>query len=291
MIKLNIGAGFDIKPTDKGWVNIDGNANDGVNHVMDLTNDAFPYPDNSVDHILAQNIIEHISRHDQEAFVVRLYKMLKVGGTITIEMPNLKAITERYLGLREDEETLTTFDAAAFLFGAQEDEFGCHRWIYDMQELDELLNGIGFVSYYTGEIRGTNIINKAIKSDADNLQDAFFDCALSNEYRIVKAINSKVALVVAGRLAEFGRVFCFGDFPQFEHENLIVVPEYVDIPRSIIRASSACVIDVRTHGDAIELDIARVYNIPAINLADDLSIDCIMDGLHGLPHVSLLNKC
>lgn len=235
MIKLNIGAGFDIKPTDKGWVNIDGNANDGVNHIMDLTNDEFPYSDNSVDHILAQNIIEHISRHKQEEFVTKLYNMLKVGGTITIEMPNLKAIAEMYLGLREDEEILTTFDAAAFLFGAQEDGFGCHRWIYDGEALIKLLIEIGFRHYYIDEIRGTNLICKAIKSDARSLRKALLDCALSSEYGIVEMGEDKnKAIAVAVKMAECGRMFCYGDFPQFEHENLIKVPEYRGVPPQMI---------------------------------------------------------
>lgn len=263
MIKLNVGCGPDIKPVGKGWVNIDGNQNEGVNLVIDLANQELPFPPNTVDHILAQNIIEHISRHKQKKFVTNLYDKLKIGGTITIEMPNLCAIARRYLSIviDGDEDTLTTEQAAGFLFGAQEDDFGCHRWIYDEDSLRKLLEEIGFVIYYMDEIRGTNLICKAIKSNKEWVKDAVIDTAnISDSCFVMRQPDNgnahNVFILLAVRLAQYGRVFIIGGDRciEFEHENIINITNMLpgvdeplydhDVRPLVLRAS--CYIDELT---------------------------------------------
>lgn len=265
MIKLNIGAGFEIKPTDQGWVNIDGNANEGINMVVNLSEEALPFPNKSVDHVLAKNIIEHISRHKQIEFITELYRVLKVGGTITIEMPNLKCIAESYLGIRETgDPNLDWLDAAAFIFGAQEDEFGCHRWIYDIPSITKLLQDIGFFVYYSGEIRGTNLICKAIKTNHKIAIGAMIDCAISNSYYIIESKVTPEAIAFAVKLANYNRVFCYGDFPEFEHENIIVIRDKQN--------ASMCAM-FRSLGLITDQNVTTSGFLPSIKLGVDCDIN------------------
>jgi SAM-dependent methyltransferase len=60
-MKLNLGCGRDIQ---EGATNIDIIRRPGVDLVLDIDHEPFPFPDNSVEFIFAQEFFEHLSHRD-----------------------------------------------------------------------------------------------------------------------------------------------------------------------------------------------------------------------------------
>jgi predicted SAM-dependent methyltransferase len=280
MIKLNVGCGNKILSKEQGWINIDGNANPGVDLVLDLSNTHLPYPDNSVDYILAENILEHISRHKQEEFLSELVRVLKCGGRITLEMPHLQTIVERYIGLRGEELIIDAKELASRFYGSQEDDFGCHRWIYQEEELLELLGKVGLHCNYIGEIRDFNLICDAIKSNADTTDGAFLSCIQTiidtkTNYYVVDVFNdiSKALLSLAIRLSEIGVVFLLTSKVHFDKDSIVNVPDDVAIIMDMIKRSSGFVANDKSTIKVLDLNIPFLY---IDNLNDNITLDdCI----------------
>lgn len=76
-MKLNVGCGGNIL---EGWRNHDAD--------MDITK-PLPFPDNSVEFILAEHVIEHTSGPDSFRFMCEAYRILKPGGVLRICVPEL----------------------------------------------------------------------------------------------------------------------------------------------------------------------------------------------------------
>lgn len=272
MIKLNIGCGNKILD---GWVNIDSTFRKGVGLVLDLSIHKLPYPDNSVDFILAENILEHISRHKQEEFLSELVRTLKPGGRITLEMPHLQTIVERYIGLRGEELIIDAKEVASRLYGAQEDDFGCHRWIYQEEELLELLGKVGLHCNYIGEIRDFNLVCDAIKSNADTLDGAFLSCIQTiidtqTNYYVVDLTRDphKIALGLAIRLSEIGIVFALGEDIYLDKNSIIFVPSNIGVTSDILSRSSGLVTRDISAGWS-----NNIRNIPIIYTDCNFSLD------------------
>jgi predicted SAM-dependent methyltransferase len=47
------------------------------------------YPDNTFDEVIAVHVIEHMSMNDGNQCIAKMYKILKPGGTVEIEVPDL----------------------------------------------------------------------------------------------------------------------------------------------------------------------------------------------------------
>lgn len=87
MKKLNLGCGTD---TREGWTNLDIADLEGVDVVHDINELPLPFEDESFDHILAQDILEHL---EYIPLLKDLHRVLKPGGTIEIRVPHF---TSRY---------------------------------------------------------------------------------------------------------------------------------------------------------------------------------------------------
>ncbi|HIH32432.1 TPA: methyltransferase domain-containing protein [Candidatus Woesearchaeota archaeon] len=81
--KLNIGCGHQKL---KGWVNLDINAEEGIDAVHDLDKYPYPFNDESFEEIRAYSIIEHLK--DPVKTVEELHRILKPGGTLDIIVPH-----------------------------------------------------------------------------------------------------------------------------------------------------------------------------------------------------------
>lgn len=80
-MKLNLGCGKDIR---QGWVNVDNRPGEGVDMLVDLRN-PLPFPDKSVEHVLASHVFEHIL--NWEDLLLEIYRVLIPGGTVEIRVP------------------------------------------------------------------------------------------------------------------------------------------------------------------------------------------------------------
>lgn len=116
-VKLNLGCGLDKR---KGWVNIDAFAGVDPDLVHDLL-DPLPFKNDSVDYILAQDILEHFTKEDVQKVIAEIGRVLKKGGQLEVRVPNIEDIIDRFA---DDAEVRNEF-----LYGTTEvtGVFGAHK--------------------------------------------------------------------------------------------------------------------------------------------------------------------
>lgn len=99
--KLNLGCGY--YPMS-GWSNIDGG--DGKNYAppidrqvikLDVFNALSTIPDNSVSFITSEQFFEHFSRQDGYKLMTECHRVLKPGGVMRIQVPDLYITVKLYL--------------------------------------------------------------------------------------------------------------------------------------------------------------------------------------------------
>jgi SAM-dependent methyltransferase len=80
---LNLGAGTDIRP---GWVNVDRSALSGVDVVHNMEQLPLPFPNESFDYVLCQDVLEHID------YIIPLlgdiWRIMRSGATLHIRVPH-----------------------------------------------------------------------------------------------------------------------------------------------------------------------------------------------------------
>ena len=82
--RLNLGCGTDIR---EGWINLDASHQiPGVDVVHDLEVRPFPFADEAVSFILAQDVLEHMT--DAVATLRELHRILRPGGRVRIRVPH-----------------------------------------------------------------------------------------------------------------------------------------------------------------------------------------------------------
>lgn len=97
-IRLHIGCGTHILP---GWVNIDEVARaPGALTGFDLTD--LPYPSASVDEILAEHVLEHLSFDEESRVWPELARVLCPGGHLTVEMPDFEWVCAQFVLATDD---------------------------------------------------------------------------------------------------------------------------------------------------------------------------------------------
>lgn len=84
MKKLHLGCGTDIK---KDYINIDKKKYKDIDLVLDIGNEKFPFKDNTVDHVLAKNFIEHLDTKETNYLLEELYRICKPNANIHFEAP------------------------------------------------------------------------------------------------------------------------------------------------------------------------------------------------------------
>jgi len=84
MLKLNLGCGF--RHLD-GYVNIDNRQKCSPDMLWDVIN-GLPYPDNSVDEVMAVDFLEHIPTAFVPAVIHEIWRVLKPGGKFESKTPS-----------------------------------------------------------------------------------------------------------------------------------------------------------------------------------------------------------
>ena len=83
-MKINLGSGGEPR---EGYVNVDCNPRAAkVDIVWDLDNYPWPFGDNSVDEVLMDQCLEHLSDHNRA--MKEIHRILKKGGTANISVPH-----------------------------------------------------------------------------------------------------------------------------------------------------------------------------------------------------------
>lgn len=162
-VKLNLGCGLDIR---EGYINIDVRKVHPKILVLDLEKELLkPFPDNSAEEIIAKDFIEHLSWRIVEDFLRDCYRVLKSGGRMYIQVPDLEAIAKKVIldpNFKYGE--LEGWKAISFwVYGAGDYETNFHKTGFTIPTLKKLLETIGFTVERIENDGGTNIVAIAIK--------------------------------------------------------------------------------------------------------------------------------
>jgi predicted SAM-dependent methyltransferase len=149
-LKLNIGCG-DLKIDN--YTNIDIRDSIHADIIIDLEKIPYPYDNDTVDEILANDIIEHFSHKDIEDIVKEWHRILKPDSTLIIKTPDF----ENIINILKRDSTFLSVTAALlgkpektwisiphWLYGAQDYPQNFHKLIFTKIELKKFLEHIGF---------------------------------------------------------------------------------------------------------------------------------------------------
>jgi len=135
--------------------------------VIDLERELLQrFDDESVDEILAKDFVEHLSWRVVETFLMDCFRILKRGGKIFIQTPDLEIIAKRVI-LNPDYEygELQGWKAISFwVYGSG--DYGppsFHRAGFTRETLKNLLEGVGFKVVEMKGDGGSNIVCIAVK--------------------------------------------------------------------------------------------------------------------------------
>lgn len=134
-ILLNVGSG----PFDKeGFINVDMRELKNIDIICDIKE--LPFKENEVSEILASHVVEHFTQFELVNNVIPEWKrVLKVGGAITIIVPNIAAMAKQYASSEISFESL-----AKVIMGGQEYEGNFHFSVFDEKIVLDILNKVGF---------------------------------------------------------------------------------------------------------------------------------------------------
>lgn len=152
-MKLHLGCGDTHLD---GWVNCDmlpGPAVDVVCSAVDL-----PFDDGVADEILSEHMIEHLTYYEFNRAMAEWYRVLKPGGLLTVECPDLLGVCRLFVESNEYaryQTSLGYWPVICQLFGHQRGKSEAeilsqvHKSGYTEEHLRNVLAGIGYGSFET----------------------------------------------------------------------------------------------------------------------------------------------
>lgn len=84
-LKIDLGCG---KSKQAGYVGVDKIAFDGVDIIVDLAKEKWPWEDGSVDQVYSSHFVEHLEANERAHFVNELYRVLKMKAQANIIVPH-----------------------------------------------------------------------------------------------------------------------------------------------------------------------------------------------------------
>ena len=134
MQRLHLGCGTKFLP---GWKHVDVTPHPHVELVA--TVDHLEAVDNgSVSEIYACHVLEHVGRNNLVPVLREWHRVLAVGGTVRIAVPDWDAVVEYYQATRRLE------DVYGLLVGGQRDAYDFHSVQLNFRLLESLLHYCGF---------------------------------------------------------------------------------------------------------------------------------------------------
>ena len=139
----------------EGWINIDSVAALQPDLVHDISQ-PLPYDDLTADEILAEDLLEHFDKYLRFVVFYEWVRVLKIGGTMTLQVPDFKKILRKYFKFGYD-------NFVDFIFGENMWEsktyighFGNHKWGYSKKTLPEFVKLFG-IEPLRIETKGLNL--------------------------------------------------------------------------------------------------------------------------------------
>lgn len=157
-IKLNLGCG---NSRLRDYINIDVAKTPAAEVIADCAN--LPYEPGTVDEIANYHLIEHFDQLEAIKLLKYWKSLLKPGGKLVIECPNILGMVKRFMQAYEETGNLKP----GYLFSCH-DKTGReniandnHKWGYTKESLKKTLEEVGFVSVIASE--GTDYHAKGFK--------------------------------------------------------------------------------------------------------------------------------
>jgi len=146
-IRLHVGSGREYT---EGMINID-----LVDPNADIKCDAgtLPFNDNKVAQIISIDTIEHISRDEVLPVFREWYRVIKIGGTAIVIVPDIKDFCRNVVEDPEEEWRIAT------IYGNQSHNGQFHKWGYTPKTLMRGLAFAGFSSVKTYVYKGPDGLN------------------------------------------------------------------------------------------------------------------------------------
>lgn len=163
MKKLNIGCGRDYR---KGFINIDAREGIGADIVHDI-NKPFPFKTGTIDEIVAQDVIEHLTVEQQKPVLAELSRILSGKGKVQIRIPDNEDIWKRF---SDDPET-----KYHFVFGDTSESgiWGAHKSGHTPESFTRLAAMSGLKLSKVSSVT-TNFVFEFVKDDPPKLKGLIF---------------------------------------------------------------------------------------------------------------------
>ena len=151
-MKLHLGCGTNKK---QGWVNIDSVKSVNPDLVHDLMQ-PLPYADQSVEEVLAEDLLEHFDKYMRFIVFYEWVRVLKINGIITLQVPNFKKLLFRYFKFGFDKFVDMLFGENMWNAKHYIGHFGNHKWGYSAETLQSFVKLFGLEPVKV-ELAGLNI--------------------------------------------------------------------------------------------------------------------------------------
>lgn len=197
-LKLNLGCGDKLMP---GYMNID-LYHEGADFQMDVRK--LDFPDSSVSEIYGSHIFEHISPFDIHATLEEWRRVLRQGGKLVLEMPDMLETCRQFVSASKDER----YKLLNCIYGTGNGTQSPHLFGWYDEILRDHLGSHGFaniqVAPATSQHWGYNLVVTATR---DDLPQGYFGDSDIQDYRyFVSKIPQGGTLVEIGTFR--GRSLC-----------------------------------------------------------------------------------
>ncbi len=137
-MKINLGAG---KMRPAGFINVDIQEHPKAPSPLDIVADvrAVPLGDGCADEVHAYHLVEHFYRWEASALVREWARLLRPGGRLVLELPNLELAARNLLAGQPDQMCMWAFYGDP----GHQDPYMCHRWGYTPKTIKALLAECG----------------------------------------------------------------------------------------------------------------------------------------------------
>jgi predicted SAM-dependent methyltransferase len=145
---INVGCG-DL--TKDGWINLDAASPSRGRYYYNAVN-PLPFRSDSIEHIHAEHFLEHLNYFDACQFIKECFRVLRVGGSFRVIVPDL----ERYISAyhMHDQEffdklidlggSVTPLATRAMVCNQMFQMGGAHKFAWDFETLSKVLKDSGF---------------------------------------------------------------------------------------------------------------------------------------------------
>lgn len=135
-VLLHIGCGMINSPE---FINIDAQPYAHVHVVTDDISRLPGFADETADLIYMCHVLEHIRAAHVEAVLREMRRVLKVGGTLRLSVPDFDRLIDVYKAAGEDLDAIHMQ-----LMGGQDSQYNVHYCAFNRRSLSELLRKVGF---------------------------------------------------------------------------------------------------------------------------------------------------